>query len=586
MAGRVAASTPARVPLTARWRAFAAYLPRLRAGGATARNAAEELRRKAPLDFGRTPDGWAQWIELGRWLDDPGRGDDPPHPRGAPPGPMNFVDWEFAKSYLHDSKANVPSPAVVASVVRATATSPDDGRVWLAFGRVLELEGRIEIAPAIYRLGLSRLGDVELRYAPRMIWAGLTRALMVLPGRSLERDWPAYLPRQAGPPDHWAALQDVLETTDRGRFERLLDACRKHPLHGPTAIRLLGESRASRVHDVRVAFREWSAGLREHPESSELAASVASYHLGRGRAGEAASTLAPIRTVGWTHLELAYSRGPSGVQPPELAQADSGLTAAMQGREALRLLEIGASDRAATLMDSARAKNPQAWGSAGQVAFALLGAGIERPWVAEHCRALLASGPFDIRIWQHAAGALATDAGAPWMERFLAELASRSPDAAEPPLVRSLWLGRRWRLEEALAALAVARRRAADIPGRAPLAVLEILSRPFWARLLGKRVASRVLEAAGRDGAGRLEAPSHRAYLSAVRAVAPIEVIVATLELAEIHGPEPLCVQALAVASALARDPAQKASLAERATVVGRLSMTGVWALHGLERRP
>jgi hypothetical protein len=104
---------------------------------------------------------------------------------------------------------------------------PSLGRGWLGMARILELENEPAVARRLYRLSFQRMREKELIGENPLVWEGMVRALEIVPGHELERDWNRMLKLFGGDEqavDPWQALFDMLIEKERPKLERILRA--------------------------------------------------------------------------------------------------------------------------------------------------------------------------------------------------------------------------------------------------------------------------------------------------------------------------------------------------------------------------
>ncbi|MBI4863900.1 MAG: serine/threonine protein kinase [Candidatus Riflebacteria bacterium] len=471
-----------------RWCLFTGYLPRLRAGGRLAREAVDELHRKAPFDLGTARDGWIFWLELGRWMASSHRSPDPPVMPNAQEGPLPMLEELLAFGYL-DKLDKLDSAQRVSSALLRTGQRPDDGRCWLALGFVLEMERCDPEALEAYRLALDRLSGTSLENARRYLWTGLIRALMTVQGRSLEKEWGRWACQVPGLARPWETLGNVLQDAQPERYERLLRDGVGRPDCSEQAWTFLGTFLQQVRKDDVGARDAWVEGLKRNPGSVRLMECLVEHNLTRGLVAECAGYLEVLPQVHWTRVAIAHLTEP--LEPickhPPVKFPTHGHGRSLLMREVYRLLDTGAARDALARIEALTASRSWVETTWPTVALDLLALGVDRPDVVDRCRQLLLGPPLQPAAWVAAAGSLRTPGGAPWMSRWLAEAALRSPEAWAPHLGRALWLSRQRRCAESLAALARARQRALP-EGAYAGEVCEIMSRPLWILATGGSV--------------------------------------------------------------------------------------------------
>ncbi|MBI4864417.1 MAG: serine/threonine protein kinase, partial [Candidatus Riflebacteria bacterium] len=240
-----------------RWRDCAHLIPRLRAERPVSPRTMLELRARAPaLDLGAQPEPWLFWIELGRWLSSAGTepGPGPWRSRKEEPG---GVGLEVLQAQLLGKSGRGHRSKTVAQAILALRSFPDDGRWWLVLGRVLDLEQCPREAIRAYDLGLRRLGGRDLLGMSRFCWSGLARALVLVTGRSLEKEIWALLPEGEADRHGFDGLEDALLSSAPDRYLRLLTSALPGPVHGETAYLQLGRYWLLRGEKAR-GFAAWA----------------------------------------------------------------------------------------------------------------------------------------------------------------------------------------------------------------------------------------------------------------------------------------------------------------------------------------
>jgi hypothetical protein len=481
----VAASTPASAApavrpapgprLFAHWRDFAPYADRLKAGGSTAKRAVEELRVRAPLPIGASPEGWWTWLALGPWLEAGARGPAPSFSAVRDPSEADFLTSLAFSRLMGASRANHVDGLAMTLEALAYATAVGD--FWLAFGWMLERDGEPALADHAYRCGLERLGGRPPLFHDVAIWIGVSRAIARAGAADPVRAWWQLLKA----PGIWQAHEGAkvaLDDEHPDLEERIYRAGLTDPVH---------------ELETRVALARFTARVRKDPESAraqwaEIAARFQkkagqqSHHahwlLSCGRVEEAEQFMKDEPADGWIRSMRRTALEPlTGVLQAGPHQRFSDT----YGILLARLCDAGRGPEAVALLQGTLARKPFVhYFRAFDAAADLAGAGHLAPDVVHTLRVELVLGPRVWAEWDRVAGALASDSGRALMAELLDAAAKRWAGHPFPELARAVWLSRRGLHAEALPALTTARATAAASGIALPVeAVAEILAAPF-----------------------------------------------------------------------------------------------------------
>jgi serine/threonine protein kinase len=462
------APTPRKAGYFQRWQVVEPLLaaPAARSAGELVVTA---CRRSTGMDFGPDPRTWSFWVHLGRWLE-ADRPSEPPRSASAVPGQSGILDRLLMNGQFEYRGPTQPvSKATVAAAVGIVDQLPDDGQSWLALGRVLELEGDARAAAKVYRVGLDRGRGQEMNTGEALIFEGLARALVLVPGHRPAREWWERIAGREKNGVVWTSLNAVLTEHNPQQF---LEIMRSALTDARVADRAGAELSRYYWYRDRLAMKALAAlepALKRFASRS-LAAEVARWQLALGRASEAEAVL---RAHGFSDdsvqmLEVLYVKN---LRPPPGADISANETRRL---EVQRLLESG---DVATASQVAKTLRPDPYYP--YLLLDLLGAGSTAPWVAEQCVKCLFEPAPNRPAWILATGALSSPAGVRWMEKFLTDGQRAWPKADWLGRFRALWLARRNRVGLSLEVLESSCE-ATGVPWGSPDLLDEILSRAVW----------------------------------------------------------------------------------------------------------
>jgi serine/threonine protein kinase/tetratricopeptide (TPR) repeat protein len=482
-----------RKPLSAHGRDFAAYLPRLRAGGQTAKRAVEDVKAASPLDFGHTAANWVFWIELDQWLANPNRPKDPPRYEFRTEGPLNAFDESISLSWISRHASGL-SESLVTTAFRSTGGAPDDGRPWLLLGRALELEGRAAESVVAYGLALDRLTFRPWGDFPPFLWTALARALLRAPGHDLDREWWTFLPktqcRKA-----WIGLAEALKGEPRERLDRILKVGLEHAHHRDMVNVVLGTVLVESGGDPERARKVWSAALREVPNAAEVLNALLHHYCSRGRVAEARALAANHKVAHFPPI-VAYLGGDMEADLGWKSQKDPYVRIRLLQLETFRHMEKRRLAEAEEMAETLQAEDRAPVREQVPLYLELIGQRSRMPWLEKTAGKLLQVDPPDHALWMLAAGSLATDRGEAFMRKCLAPPPGVvNPDAMWREAIAAVWCSRRREHAQALDHLARADAfsRGDELPG---FEAAEVLTRPALDALLGRPVDRAVLERA------------------------------------------------------------------------------------------
>jgi serine/threonine protein kinase len=470
------------------------FLPRLKAGGGAAERALDEMRQVATVWISDKPCGWIYWLSVEQWFADPRRTLTPPRSPCGESGNMDIVEERVFLRIVLKSDLMMPESAVVSITLAELSRYPDDGKLWLTLGRLLELEARVPEARLAYAHGLTLMKGQEMPEKADTLWVALSRALIATPGYDVERDWWTFMQDGKEGRRRLKALGEALASEPAGfdRFERILRKAMSDNRFRADAVASL----ANHLEHVRFkpseARKEMKAYLEHRPEAEDVVSDRYFRHLiERGRVAEAYGAmprLVPARPLYRYMIECLTAPPKQPPRPP----TEVGLEKAReyQGHfEAFRLMELGSWGEAAREAAAAWSRSSDGRERARLVALDLLGRPDPTEWVRQTGQDVLMKFK-DPVAFREAPGALATPLGVPYMERFLAGPAGVDRRAS---MWRALWLSRRGDLAGALALRDDAYR--ATEKGEAS-DVMELILRPLWLEAAGQPVDAKVLEGA------------------------------------------------------------------------------------------
>jgi hypothetical protein len=459
-----------------RWRDFAAYADRLKSGGATERRAIDELRARAPLPIGSTPEGWWTWLRLGAWLEG-GAAGEPPSFRASSDEVERDLMMAVATTQLTGT-TKAPHPDGLAAAIVAVAQSGKYGEFWLALGWYLERDGEPAMADHAYRRGLAQvgkalMGDSSLVSDEVSVWTGAARATARLGGGDPVGAW-WRLHKSPGTWEAWEGLEIALDEEYPDLEERIFRSRIGEDSFALKAWPALARFQR-RVRRDPAAWRQtWADGsarlpaLRDHSD-------YAWWLLVCGRVAELEAAIAQQPPHNDLHRLRRAALGPVDAA---LAEAPSHHTFHVI---LARLCDGGRGAEALALFRRAQSKQIfMRYYRPFQNAAHLAGAGLSSPEVVRVLRAELVDGARVWKAWDHAAGELARDAGTPMMAELLDAAAGPWAGHPFPELARAAWLSRRGQHGDALDALARAQSlsAASGIPLPAS-AVAEVAAAPL-----------------------------------------------------------------------------------------------------------
>ena len=550
---------PPAAPLFTRWRALAAYRGRLRTGGDVA--AVQELRRVSPVNLGTSAEPWRHWLDLGAWLDQPSGHWSDDHPVNT-----SIANLQAALLYSALWQTQVASPRILAVVLDATLFAPRDAAAWLVLGTLLEDEGAVAQAQAAYREALYVLGTGAIASeAPVPVWRGLARALSVVPGHTLEREWRQHLPRGMAHRRPWRGLQLAGE---RGVVRRLLRAAEER--EQPAASAVLGADFDLYDQDPEAARQHWE-GLEVLRVNAEVEAAQHEHWLTRG---SLANPRDPVPAEGLDELlagpprELRPWREPPRSREP---RRPARLVRLLEARALAEAREEGERQVNAGVLPP------------GALCAELARAGDVSPANDRACRALVDSFDASWSDLDRMAGSLAAPVVAPWFGPRL----EREPAPAVGGCARlavALWLSRSDRHAEAVGALG-ALVGASHVREQHGEALTEIYGRPLWQRLAERHPDPVVL--ARLPGPERPPAILHRRSAELWRALRDDERARALAAAKDGFDALPRAVSsqlALVYAAAAAPDRAAGRALVEQVRAGARFQGAPLWVLDEIER--
>jgi serine/threonine protein kinase/tetratricopeptide (TPR) repeat protein len=484
-----------RASVFRQWHDLVSYLPALAEGGVGARRAMTELKTRSGMDMGQTPESWIQWFRLGQWLADPHRGA-PPHFADWGTDLMDPIEEKVAIGYLGDGSRPSGAP-LLSALVKSVGSRPNDGRCWLALGRALEQDNLPAGAQVAYTRALSALTPPGMGDMPTFVWTGFARALTVVPGRSIEREWCDWLPFGRSRLNCWTGLREVIGLHNPDLFVRLLRKAQELPPQDEIASLCLGRFQLEIQGQVAPALTTWTEALRRHPKCTELLECLAEFHAFRGNTDDLRHILIAVREVKTNlSLEINFLLNEPTVQSP-IKQDTFELVppAELLEHDLYRLLELGLYADAAQRVTEYLQLYPARQGYLGLLAAELLANGATDPRYFPCARKLLIGRRAPPITWDRMAGILSTKAGMPYMEELLAQATDDSAPAYLVGLIRALWLSRAGEYARSLD-LAGPQLQATSPPRSVVGLFGEILARPLLAKALGQPVPTAALERA------------------------------------------------------------------------------------------
>ncbi len=452
------------------------------------------FRRTGSIDLGTEADLWIHWVRLGRWTVSPDRTPEPPASPGAHTGiwkegaglvptSRNVVDeaslgvWQgVCRSFDLMTSADQ-----FRSMLIATAEWPQEGRAWLLLARAFELKGRADMAQLFYTLALKHLEPGALNGWPRATWTAWASALTLVPGHSLEAEWPTELEDIE---DREASIRGLVHGVgDRKRQEEMLNRFIRRPLYTVMAQEAMGQLLLAQGERT-AAMAVWEKAWKMDPQRATLCDKLMNACLREGDVDAARRYLEPARIHVSLWSTYEYCKGPPGVTPT-WARAGVGddpdySLGSMEVYRLLELKQIEAAARLSTkLMDVVRFNRRI---TDQFPAIDVVGAGSPNAEVERLVLENLLDSAVDEEVlhrrWERATGAMSRPDSAARMNHWF-DLAMCHIPPVRVQSLRVLWLSRRGMLKESLALLAAAQ------DGLEDEEIYEIISRPIWLDLLG-----------------------------------------------------------------------------------------------------
>jgi serine/threonine protein kinase/tetratricopeptide (TPR) repeat protein len=431
---------------------------RLKAGGKTGQQAAQELQSLSPIDLGPDPAPWIDWLDLRNWLASGGSGT-PPRSYRALKGFMD--DLVIETMFLHQTSTQVVSNRrLLAATILWMSVYPDDGRSWLYLGELLDMDGWANGARSAYAQALDRLTSNQLAKPLPGFWGFLIRALWTTtdpsPGEvAFTRPVLEWAGRAGPAGDPWTQLEIYFARSEPALYATILEEGAAQARTAEFASVKLGELRA-KSGDLEQAIAVWRVALAKFPKSAALRKCLGIAQLRQG------------------HMERARDIAGGPVVELLIPQERAPIQLSI-------LLDEGQVPEAARQLEHFRKAYPELDWIPMELAF--LGASGGPAWVEEEVRSALLAEP-DRAHWLAAAGELSRPAAGTRFTEWLVQLALQGPlrqPVADLKLVHALWLSRRGQRYRAMELLC-ADPAWTEAGLAAPAAVWEIVTRPYWER--------------------------------------------------------------------------------------------------------
>ena len=545
-----------------------------------------ELEQRLPgIAFGRDPGAWLYWRELGRWAEHPDR--PPPLPRDRSHSGTMPLEAQIPTQGALEHRKGPLTASTTSEAISELYHFAAPGRIWLALGRILESEGLAAAALRAYERGVlvrpDALQDIDWEGVP---CEGLVRALVLLPGHDLVREWSSWICGGRVAHRGWRGLRQILAQDRPTLCESMLragmsspDGC--SPGRAGAALADLQDEH----HDAPEARRTWQLVRRLDPENPDPRKELVQIAIRRGEL-EVVDALLPKADDPSLTAFVEALRNPTRMpmefaefspkQPPEIVR-----TIAFSDLEAR---DIPNTELVFSLYrDRIRPREPAFAG-----VWLAFGAsrGTKDP-AFEHLRLHLAERPANWRLWSEATGAFAVSDGGGWMKERLAQTADWA-SGSDRALVRALWAARTGQHTAALAALDEALKRNDWSARPSPAVLIDPLVRAQILAALGKAVPPATLAAAAKltiaaDPAWPAGFNAALAqFQDLLHAKRWSELAVVARTLFDYDPEEPIWGQCAVLAEHLAGNRPGALRWLERVAFSRRTFASGLWALHEL----